>query len=80
MQSEEGPGLDARMGWLQATMLERLKPMPAALEALGKQRAGVVRDALLANKELKPERVFIVSKAAGAPSSAGSVRMAMELE
>ena len=80
MGSDEGSGLDARMNWLQAAMLERLKPAPAALEALGKQRAGAVRDALLANKELKPERVFLVSKAVGAAPAAGSVRLEMELE
>ena len=50
-KSAEDPSLDAKIGWLQAALLEHLKPAPAALEALGKQRAGAVRDALLANKD-----------------------------
>jgi uncharacterized protein involved in outer membrane biogenesis len=80
MQGDEAPQLDAKMAWLQAALLERLKPAPAALEALGKQRAGAVRDALLANKELKPERVFIVSKPKEIASPAGAVRLEMELK
>ena len=80
LQGDEGPKRDARIDWLQVALLAQLKPAPMALEALGKQRAGAVRDALLANKELKPERVFLVSKAAGAAPAAGSVRMEMELE
>jgi len=80
LQGDEGPKRDARIDWLQVALLAQLKPAPAALEALGKQRASAVRDALLANKELKPERVFLVSKAAGAAPAAGSVRMEMELE
>ncbi|HEY8252094.1 MAG TPA: DUF748 domain-containing protein [Burkholderiales bacterium] len=79
-KSAEDPNLDARIGWLQAALLEDLKPGPAALEALGKQRAGAVRDALLANKDVNPERVFIVAKPAEAASPAGLVRMEMKLE
>jgi hypothetical protein len=47
---------------------------------LGKQRAGAVRDALLANKDVNPERVFIVATPAQAASPAGAVRMEMKLE
>jgi len=39
-----------------------------------------VRDALLVNKELAPERVFIVSKPLQAEPAAGAVRMEMKLE
>jgi hypothetical protein len=39
-----------------------------------------VRDALLANKDLSPERVFIVSKPMEATSATGAVRMEMKLE
>jgi len=79
-QGAEAPKLDARIDWLEAALLQQLKPAPAALEALGQQRAAAVRGALLANKELSPERVFIVSKPAGAASPAGLVRMEMKLE
>jgi hypothetical protein len=74
------PTLDAKIGWLHAALLDHLKPAPAALQALGKERAGAVRDALLANKELNPERVFIVATPAEAASPAGAVRMEMKLE
>ena len=80
LQGDEGPKVAARIDWLQAALLAHLKPSPAALEALGKQRAGAVRDVLLSNKELKPERVFIVSKPVAAAPAASSVRMEMELE
>src|SRR4051812_30226712 len=80
MLGDEAPKLEARMAWLEAALLERLQPAPAALEALGKQRAGAVRDALLANKELKPERVFIVTNHAEPAPLAGTVRMEMKLE
>jgi hypothetical protein len=74
------PDLDARAGWLQASLLEHLKPTPDALEALGKARAGAVRAALLANKALNAERVFVVSQPAEAAAVAGVVRMEMKLE
>ena len=61
-------------------LLDHLKPTPAALDALGQQRAAAVRDALLANKELNPERVFIVAKPMEAAPAAGAVRMEMKLE
>jgi uncharacterized protein involved in outer membrane biogenesis len=80
MQGDEAPKLDARIDRLQAALLERLKPEPAALEALGRERASAVRGALLANKELKPERVFIVAKPVEAAPAAGLVRMEMKLE
>ncbi|HEV8106837.1 MAG TPA: hypothetical protein VGP97_04875, partial [Burkholderiales bacterium] len=79
LQASKDPNLDARLGYVQAALLDHLKPAPAALDALGQQRAAAVRDALLANKELSPERVFIVSKPMEAAST-GSVRMEMKLE
>jgi len=72
--------LDARIDWLQAALLDKLKPAPAALEALARERAGAVRGALLANKELSAERIFVVSKQAEAAPAADSVRMEMKLE
>lgn len=79
MQASKDPNLDARLGFVQAALLDHLKPTPAALDALGQQRAAAVRDALLANKELGAERIFIVSKPMEAASK-GSVRMEMKLE
>ena len=72
--------LDAQLGWIEATLLDQLKPAPAALEALARERAAAVRDALLVNKELDPQRVFIVSKPLQTEPAAGAVRMEMKLE
>ena len=72
--------LDARIGWLQSSLLEHLKPSPDTLEGLGKERAGAVRAALLANNALNPERVFIVSQPKEPATAAGAVRMEMKLE
>ena len=71
---------EARIDWLQAALLERLKPAPAALEELARSRAQAVRAALLANSELAPERVFIVANPAEAAIAGGLVRMEMKLE
>jgi len=79
MQAAKDPNLDARLGFVQSALLDHLKPTPAALDALGQQRAAAVRDALLANKELSAERIFIVSKPIEAAST-GPVRMEMKLE
>jgi uncharacterized protein involved in outer membrane biogenesis len=79
-QGSEAPKLDARSNWLQAALLLHLKPAPAALEDLGRQRATAVRGALLANKELNPERIFIVAKPVEVVPEKGLVRMEMKLE
>jgi uncharacterized protein involved in outer membrane biogenesis len=79
IQTSKDPNLDARLGFVQSALLDHLKPTPAALDALGQQRAAAVRDALLANKELSAERIFIVSKPIEAAST-GPVRMEMKLE
>lgn len=80
IQASKDPNLDARLGFVQSALLDTLKPTPAALDALGQQRAAAVRDALLSNKELNPERVFIVAKPMEAAPAAGAVRMEMKLE
>jgi hypothetical protein len=80
IQGSEAPKVDARIAWLEAALLERLKPAAAALEELGRQRASTVRGALLANKDLNPERVFLVSKPTETVPDKGLVRMEMKLE
>jgi hypothetical protein len=39
MQASKDPNLDARLGFVQSALLDNLKPTPAALDALGQQRA-----------------------------------------
>ena len=80
MLGSEAPKVDARIEWLEAALLDKLKPTPAMLEDLGRQRATAARAVLLANKELNPERVFLVAKPVEAVPEKGLVRMEMKLE
>jgi hypothetical protein len=80
VQASKDPSLDAKIGFVEAALLDQLKPTPSALDALAQMRAGAVRDALLANKDLNPERVFVVSKPMVIEAPAGAVRMEMKLE
>lgn len=57
-----------------------MRPDAEALDALARQRARAVQDALLANTGLNAERVFITNERGGAKTDAGLVRMEMKLE
>jgi Domain of Unknown Function (DUF748) len=76
--------LDGQFDYLKRTILAQMKPDQAALDALGQQRARAVQDALLANTELSPERVFITSERADSKADSkaenAQVRMEMKLE
>lgn len=79
-KTEQGVDLDARCKFLEDALLQQLQPDDAALTALAQQRARAVQDALLANTELNPERVFITSERTEGKSEHGEVRMEMKLE
>jgi hypothetical protein len=49
--------------WLQQQLLPQFKPSADDLNALGKARAEAVQGALLTNKDLPPERVFLTERA-----------------
>ncbi len=57
-----------------------MQPDDAALTALAQQRARAVQDALLANTELNPERVFITAERSEGKTESNLVRMEMKLE
>ena len=78
--TEEGPDLDAQIRFLDQALLERLQPDDATLTELGRQRARAVQDALLANTELNPERVFITAERSEGKVDNDQVRMEMKLE
>ncbi|MBB6095106.1 uncharacterized protein involved in outer membrane biogenesis [Povalibacter uvarum] len=78
--TEKGPDLGAQRQFLESALLDRFKPDDAALTALARERARSVQDALLANTELNPERVFITAERTEGKSEAGTVRMEMKLE
>jgi hypothetical protein len=74
------PDVVAQSDWLREALLAQLRPDAEALDALARQRARAVQDALLTNTELNAERVFITNERGGAKTDAGRVRMEMKLE
>jgi hypothetical protein len=79
-ETEKGVDFDARLKFLEQSLLERMKPDDAALTALAQQRARAVQDTLLANTELSPERVFITAERSEGKAESNQVRMELKLE
>lgn len=79
-QTEKGIDFDARLKFLEQSLMERMRPDDAALTALAQQRARAVQDTLLANTELNPERVFITAERSEGKSESHLVRMELKLE
>jgi uncharacterized protein involved in outer membrane biogenesis/microcystin-dependent protein len=68
-----------RSAWLEEQLLPQFAPSSAQRDELAQARAKAAQSAVLANPELKPERVFLVNQDSG--SAAGdSVRMELKLE
>jgi hypothetical protein len=79
-EATSGADADAsRIAWLEQQLLPQFAPSGAQREALGLARAQAVQQAVLANTELKPERVFLVNQQSGGGPE-GSVRMELKLE
>jgi len=79
-KTEKGVDFDAQLKFLEDSLLQHLRPDDSALTALAQQRARAVQDALLANTELSPERVFITAERIEGEPQDGTVRMEMKLE
>jgi len=79
-ETDKGIDLDARLKFLEQSLLDRLKPDDAALTVLAQQRARAVQDTLLANTELSPERVFITAERSEGKAESDRVRMELKLE
>lgn len=79
-ETEKGIDFDARLKFLDQSLLERFKPDDAALTALAQERARAVQDTLLANTELSPERVFITAERSEGKTQSEQVRMELKLE
>ena len=58
---KETPPYDAAIAALNAALIDHLKVSDADLQALGKQRAQAIQDALLADGQLEAARLFIVN-------------------
>jgi len=80
LKTASGADPDARLRWIEAALLERLQPDQATLDALGRERAQVVQDTLLAHKEIDPQRIFITTERKASAPSDGTVRMEMKIE
>ncbi|MFI4869311.1 MAG: DUF748 domain-containing protein [Steroidobacterales bacterium] len=69
----------ARIAWLEQELLPQFKPTRDQRDGLGRARAEAAQAALLANQELKPERVFLTERESGGGAD-GQVRMEMKLQ
>jgi hypothetical protein len=58
---KETPPYDAAIAALNAALIDHLKVSDADLQALGKQRAQAIQDALLSDGQLEAARLFIVN-------------------
>jgi len=64
---------------LNAALIDHIEVPDADLEALGKQRAKAIQDALLSDGQVDPSRVFIVS-APPQPDTGGKVKVEMAVK
>jgi hypothetical protein len=69
----------AKVSWLEQQLLPQFAPKNAERDALGLARAQAVQSAVLADTELKPERVFLTNQVSGG-GAPGTVRMELKLE
>ena len=65
--------------WLRQQLRPKFAPTDAELEALGKERATAIRNALLANTAIDPTRIFLAAEAT-AISSEGHSRLELKFE
>ncbi len=92
-KKDEPPPADAAIAALEAALKQRTPVADTELEALGRQRAAAIQEALLSDGSIEASRVFVISAkpepaAKENPSSAegtaspaeGKVRMAMSLQ
>jgi uncharacterized protein involved in outer membrane biogenesis len=69
----------AHIAFLEQQLLPQFKPTSDERDALARARAQAVQGALLANKDLQPERVFLTERQSNR-SENGRVRMELKLE
>ena len=72
--------LKNNIAFLEQALRPKYVAAPAAREALARARADAVQAAVLANKEIMPERVFLVERTSAKPADGGGVRMELALQ
>ena len=78
-QRGESAPYDQAINDLSAALIEHVQVADADLEALGKQRAEAIRDALLSDGKIEPARVFIVNVPAK-PQSGDKVKVELAVK
>jgi hypothetical protein len=76
---KETPAYDPAIADLNTALLDHIQVSEADLQALGKQRAQVIQDALLSDGQIEPARVFIVNTPPKAESG-DKVKVAMAVK
>jgi Domain of Unknown Function (DUF748) len=86
-KAKQAPPYDPAISDLNAALIDHIQVPDAELEALGKQRAQAIQDALLSDGQIEPGRVFIVNappKPAAAdnakPASGDTVKVEMAVK
>jgi hypothetical protein len=78
-KDKEAAPYDPAIADLNAALINHIEVPDADLEALGKQRAKAIQDALLSDGQVDPSRVFIVS-APPPPDTGGKVKVEMAVK
>ena len=75
----ESPPYDPAINDLNAALIDRIQVPDADLDALGKDRAKAIQDALVSDGKIDPARVFIVN-AAAKPQSGEKVKVELAVK
>jgi uncharacterized protein DUF748 len=78
-RGKEAPPYDAAIADLNAALINHIQVPDSDLEALGKQRAQAIREALLSDGQIEPSRLFIVN-APPKPDSGDTVKVEMAVK
>jgi Domain of Unknown Function (DUF748) len=78
-KGKETPPYDPAIADLKAALIDHIQVPDSDLEALGKQRAQAIQDALLSGGRIEPGRVFIVN-APPKPESGDKVKVEMAVK
>ena len=76
---KEGAPYEPAIADLNAALIDHVQVPDGDLEALGKQRAQAIQDALLSGGQVEPARVFIVNTPP-APDSGEKVKVSMAVK
>ena len=76
----EGDSTNEHVAYLEQALRDRFMPTKEQRDSLAKARADAVQNAVLGNKDIMPERVFLVGRPSGKTDAARMVRMELSLQ